>query len=415
MSVFTIFFCGTGSNSFDFRSGRSGAHVDYYDGELVSTLAYHHAGSEFVDWAIVDGPGSGNLQEDQKWVKPGNHSQWFGQLTGAGWENNVQHAMALVKGESEWQRDELTKRDARVLRKAREDASPEDRSRLPEVKKGGARLVTPQQLQQRKVQIMRKRDLSAINLVGWSRGGVTCHMMANALREDPETARIPVRIFANDPVPGVGQFRARRTILGDNVEEYIAVYSRDERSFGFMPIIPQLARRTRRTILSMPGRHATLVGNASNYGDAPNRFREPGRITRDLAEKALSRWGTPLRERISLSAHELLRLYDKVLADDEAYRGLRGRTYTFAWGGSSRDVAQGTSAWTNPSAPANPVFGSSVTVDFDHAGGLRPDPVFVNSHHRWLFGQVFGGAPGDSATADQVRTIAPTVARRLFA
>ena len=348
-------------------------------------------------------------------MKPGEHAQWFGQLTGAGWENNVKHAMALVKGDAEWQRDKLTKHDAKVLQKARQQASPEDRSRLPEVKKGGARLVTPQMLQERKVQMMRKKKPSAINLVGWSRGGVTCHMMANALREDPETARIPVRIFANDPVPGLGQFRARRTLLGDNVEEYIAVYSRDERSFGFMPIIPQLARRTRRTILSMPGRHATLVGNASDYGGAPNRFREPGRITRDLAEKALARWGTPLRERISLTAQELLRLYDRVLADDAGYRGLRGKTYTFAWGGDSRDVALGTNAWMNPFAPANPVFGSSVTVDFDAAGGLRPDPVFVNSHHRWLFGQVFGGAPRNDETAARVRALAPAVAGRLFA
>jgi hypothetical protein len=90
--VFTVFFCGTGSNSFD-------AHNPLYpDGELISTLARNHQGHEFADWIIIDGPGSGNLQEDDKWVPPGNYWKSRGTLQGKGWEENVAHAVAVIKG-----------------------------------------------------------------------------------------------------------------------------------------------------------------------------------------------------------------------------------------------------------------------------------------------------------------------------
>ena len=89
MTAFTIFFCGTGSNSYDF------AHTNYHKGELISTLARNHPGREFVDWIIVDGPGSGNLQEAEKWVPSGNYTETRGQLEGKGWEENVAHAVAV--------------------------------------------------------------------------------------------------------------------------------------------------------------------------------------------------------------------------------------------------------------------------------------------------------------------------------
>ena len=56
MTVLTIFFCGTGSNKFDTH------HENFWNGELISTLAANHCGREFAEWIVVDGPGSGNLQ-----------------------------------------------------------------------------------------------------------------------------------------------------------------------------------------------------------------------------------------------------------------------------------------------------------------------------------------------------------------
>jgi hypothetical protein len=425
MSVLTVFFCGTGSNSFDF------ANPDYHDGELVTTLSRHHAGMEFVDWIVVDGPGSGNLQEDEKWDEPGNHWKLWGTLTGAGWEENVKHALAVVKGEAKWQRDELTKKDAKVLQRARAKAPADQKHRIPDAKKGMPRLVTPQQLQQRKTEIMRGpgkketakfraefdpvkrkgKGVTAVNLVGWSRGGVTCIMMANAMRKDPATANLPVRIFANDPVPGAFRFSRKRAVLGPNVREYVAVYSRDERSLGFAPVIPRLHGTTRRMMLSMPGRHATIVGNARDARKA-NRLPEPGRITRDLAEKCLRRWGTPLKNTLDLSADRLLSMYDRILRDDAEYRALRKQVYTIRERGD-RDVGIGTARLISPVAPANPVFGSHFTVDFTEVGWFRPDPVFVNSHHRWLFLHRYGPAGLDLLRGGKNEALLARLGRRL--
>ncbi len=55
MTTLTVFFCGTGSTRFDTNN------PNYWNGELVSTLASHHSGREFAEWVIVDGPGTSNL------------------------------------------------------------------------------------------------------------------------------------------------------------------------------------------------------------------------------------------------------------------------------------------------------------------------------------------------------------------
>ncbi|MGH8257451.1 MAG: hypothetical protein ACRET0_14695, partial [Steroidobacteraceae bacterium] len=112
MAVFTAFFCGTGSNSFDF------ANSDYHCGELVSTLARNAAGMEFVDWIILDGPGSGNHQEDEKFVTPGNYSTARGIAFGSGWEENVAHAVAMIHGKAQWERDAFTESSYQVLKAA---------------------------------------------------------------------------------------------------------------------------------------------------------------------------------------------------------------------------------------------------------------------------------------------------------
>lgn len=50
-----------------------------------------------------------------------------------------------------------------------------------------------------------------VNLIGqvWSRGGITCHMLANAMLKIL-LKDIPVNIFAIDPVPGPLNFQPKR-------------------------------------------------------------------------------------------------------------------------------------------------------------------------------------------------------------
>src|SRR5262245_53241410 len=196
MSVFTAFFCGTCSNSYDF-----------IDGEVVSALATHHAGREFVDWIICDGPGSGvhksdededrqkaqgrwhngiqtpimqalgikrekakapsfwakqlapNMDLDTKWTQPKKYTRLVGgEILGDGWEENVEHTVAVIRGEAQYNTGKPGKRP------------------------------TPQALQEQLVKVFRKNRpaITTVNAIGWSRGAVTCVMLANALARSPD-------------------------------------------------------------------------------------------------------------------------------------------------------------------------------------------------------------------------------------
>lgn len=111
MTTLTIFFCGTGSNKFDDK------HKNFWDGEIVSTLAAHHSGREFAEWIVVDGPGSGNLQADDLFTKTSEYGL-SGTLFGKGWDENVQHALNIIKGKCDWQRKQLTEAEYNRLKAA---------------------------------------------------------------------------------------------------------------------------------------------------------------------------------------------------------------------------------------------------------------------------------------------------------
>ncbi|MDZ7936774.1 MAG: hypothetical protein U5M53_00250 [Rhodoferax sp.] len=377
MAAFTIFFCGTGSNSYDF------ANNNYHQGELISTLAKNHAGHEFVDWIIVDGPGSGNIQEAEKWVPAGNYAGIRGTLSGKGWEENVQHAIAVLIGSDYEERTSHTRTENRIFREAGvgvdtvERTGRVGRALLGPTKKVHFDLharISPQALQQRKIQIMRKnKPVDCVNVVGWSRGGVTCHMFANALAETEGWSHIPVNIFACDPVPGSGNFDTHRISLGRNVKRYVAIYAADERSRGFSPVLPSLASNTEFFITTMPGRHATLVGNASNDGGkGVNTLFGPGKVTRDLAESFLQAWGTQLNQTLRLADLQILAHYEEMLAQSADFCAMRNVSYTY-FTQSDRAIGTGDGTWRT--------FGTSST--------LSREVVFVNLHHRWLFEKSF--------------------------
>ena len=373
MAVFTVFFCGTGSNSFDFSNG------DYHSGELISTLARNCAGMEFVDWIIADGPGSGNHQEDEKFVEPGNYYGWQGVSSGKGWEENVAHALAMVNGKATWSRKKLTELNYRVLKEAGIPIpdSELDFESMSEIMPD--RKVTQQDLQMQKIKIFRKKKpVTQINAIGWSRGAVTTHMFANALANDDELKKLPVNIIAVDPVPGTGNFQKQRTSIPDNVKNYVAFYARDEHSFGFAATLPSLAKGVEATIYPMPGRHATLVGNAGNYidGNGANVFHAPGRVVRMLCENYLGTWGTGITNSIGYSEPEMLRCYDVMIGQAEKFKSLSHTTYTFERGQSDgRDIGVGQD-WTS--------------TKFKDVSSFKIKGPFINWHHAALFHK-FGG------------------------
>ncbi|MBK4991732.1 hypothetical protein [Pseudomonas sp. S36] len=335
MSVFTAYFCGTGSHRFD------DANPNFWNGELVSTLANNDQGREFAHWIAVDGPGSGNLQDDQLFVEPGGYFNWTGQLFGRGWEENVNHVLQVIKGESNWQRTKLSEADYERLKNA---GVP-----VPEVASTaswfwrtydyGDRHPTPQELQERIIGMFRKpRQPTQVNLVGWSRGGISCHMLANAMAQDPVLRDIPVNIFAIDPVPGVGNVQRERIALGSNVREYVGFYSRDERSKGFACVVPSVEEGTRICIYPMPGRHATLVGNASIDGAGVGKLLvEPGLIVRHYAEVCLARWGVELAGRLGLSDAQVMGYHQAIAAREGQYQDMRRVSYTVLTEGSQHD------------------------------------------------------------------------------
>ena len=335
MSVFTAYFCGTGSHRFD------DANPNFWNGELVSTLAANDQGREFAHWIAVDGPGSGNLQDDKLFVEPGGYFNWTGQLFGSGWEENVNHVLEVIKGESNWQRTKLSEEEYGRLKDA---GVP-----VPEVSSTaswfwrtydyGDRHPTPQELQERIISMFRKpRIPTQVNLVGWSRGGISCHMLANAMAKDPVLRNVPVNIFAIDPVPGVGNVQAERIALAENVREYVGFYSRDERSKGFACVIPSVASGTQICIYPMPGRHATLVGNASVDGASDGTLlKEPGLIVRHFAEVCLTRWGVQLRRQLVLDDSQLMKCHQAMAAAEAQYQAMRLKSYTVLTEGQKHD------------------------------------------------------------------------------
>lgn len=368
MASFTVFFCGTGSKSYDF------ANTNYHAGELISTLARNHKGHEFVDWIIVDGPGSGNLQEAEKWVPAPWYSALRGTAQGKGWEENVAHAIAILIGKTNEGRSKYTRKEKNILKKSGGVAHKVagllwgERTAYHKLHPR----ISPQQLQLKKLEILgQNKVFDTINVIGWSRGAVTCHMFANAIAQTHELSGCKVNIFACDPVPGTGKFNNHRIKTTGRIGEYVAIYSCDERSRGFTPVLADLPASTRRFRTTIPGRHATLVGNASVDGDNGfNCLFGPGRVTRHLAESFLERWGTPLKNRLRLSDQTLLSLYDTMLGNEGKFVAMRDESYTFFTQKGARAVGLGDGTWS----------------DFSKETSLKADPIFVNSHHRALFG-----------------------------
>jgi len=373
MSTFTVFFCGTGSNHTDYL------HNNYYEGELVSTLARNHAGLEYDDWLIADGPGSGNLQEKDKWTAPGNYSNARGTATGAGWEENVKQAIAVIKKTPTHARARHTGQEARILSDA--GIHPEGGGRS--LASFGAhqeapRKVTPQALQQKRAQVMNRPLPTKVNLIGWSRGAVTCHMMANAMLADPALSGIPVNIFAVDPVPGAGNFQANRTSVGRNVQNYMAVYAKNERSKGFVPTVPTVNCTGTCHMMVFPGKHATLAGNAFADGGSAGEqiYSGPGRVVRHLADTFLRANGTSFTTPHDLSYFEILENYEQMLRNAAGFTAMNDNTYTYKEeSGGERLVGVGGN-WLNTRLSAT--------------RQLSPDDIFINWHHRNTWINEFG-------------------------
>lgn len=155
MTTFTIFFCGTGSTKYD------NLHKNYWNGELVATLANNIAGHEFAEWIVIDGPGSGNMQADELFTESKGFG-WTGTAFGKGWHENVQHALNIIRGQFDWQRTKLSEADYQRLKRA--DVP------IPDAQAHGSwfwrqydygNRISPQELQRQLIKNLRKRRLDS--------------------------------------------------------------------------------------------------------------------------------------------------------------------------------------------------------------------------------------------------------------
>jgi hypothetical protein len=329
--VFTVYNCGTGFDR---------THTD----ELIAHLATITVGAENRDWMINDGPGPARAKFDPKKATlqeaalhasakvPGSHGavrttqhghtaqlgghrkgRWFlpklqGVITGFGWEHNVDHAMDVIM------------------------ALRQGSTQPPEV----------------------------INMAGWSRGAITCIMLAHALYAEPETRNLPVNIFAVDPVPGPGnRSDIDKTTLPPNVRRYLGIMAQHEARGLFKPTIIRNSSfplfDIKDKVLTMPGVHNTGVMFLKT---------DVGLITASLAHHFLLKHGTQLQDPILLSSRDYCELYARVRMKFKKYSKMSFNMQRILGTHKRKELA------------------------FKVPGAATAD-YFINEHHLKVFGELF--------------------------
>jgi hypothetical protein len=145
-----------------------------------------------------------------------------------------------------------------------------------------------------------------VNLLGWSRGGITCFKIANKLAE--VFPGIKVNIFAVDPVYGglEGGLGFDVSNVPETVQEMVVVLAMHERRRMFRPQTRELFRinygKTVATFLPMPGSHDEQVEWSTGA---------PAHVTWHLAYVKLAGWGTRFSSPPApmLSGREVCRRY----------------------------------------------------------------------------------------------------------
>jgi len=315
--VFTVFNHGTNAS----RDGQ---------GEIVAEFGRLAAGVEYQDFLICDGPGSSPTtsvipgqfnpftRDKQQKQTFGNkemghtHINWklTGTLSGAGWDDNVMHAVATIA-----------------------ELNPAPKT---------------------------------INMLGWSRGAVTCTKLAFKLREIfPD---IDVNIFAVDPVAGIGNKSDEdaSTIRG-NVRNYFAVLSMHETRGYFKP------QDAKRVTFTNPGTNAIFVPFPGNHSGQVNLDKsvnkdlgEAAQMVWFLAWKFLDHFGTQFTTQPSPDYDELAQcnLYAKMKQKMPGYQK------------------------TSPGMGSTMVMGGGKTRDFLNNRidqYVKYSDFFINEHHRRIF------------------------------
>lgn len=158
--------------------------------------------------------------------------------------------------------------------------------------------------------------IGRINMIGWSRGAVTCIKLANELFGPPWSNAIECNIFAVDPVAGTSKgTKDKHRTLNTNVKNYVSTLAMHEQRKWFKV---QDAERivasptTRCVMLPMPGRH-----NTAPVGDS-----DVAKVTGNLACAFLSKFGTGLNATHSAGLSgmgEMVAAYARMIVGFDGY------------------------------------------------------------------------------------------------
>ncbi|MBK8976346.1 MAG: hypothetical protein IPM29_10490 [Planctomycetes bacterium] len=134
------------------------------------------------------------------------------------------------------------------------------------------------------------RTPTAINMIGWSRGAVTCIRQASEIWRDGTLgmASVPINIFAVDPVAGASADKEKQgSILYPNVRNFVGILATGERRRAFYPknqgtLSVASGTSTKTAWVHFPGIHS----------DVAKISGEPGIVVFDMCARFLQFCGT---------------------------------------------------------------------------------------------------------------------------
>jgi hypothetical protein len=225
------------------------------------------------------------------------------------------------------------------------------------------------------LQFEKGQNIDRVNLVGWSRGAVTCIRIAHKMYEVFNDS-IECNIFGVDPVAGMdaGEKMIDTQVLQPNVRRYIGVLAMHEMRKTFAPQdwnrMAMDPASTTAILLPMPGVHSAQV----IVGTPP----DSAYITRNLAAGFLSSLGTPLN---ATPYNHLSTVADMCEAYGRLVLSLSEHTSYETSGLKNRAVGSGL---------RRRQFAKHSRMDLYTRGGK--ESYWINEHHRACFEAAFPNA-----------------------
>lgn len=227
---------------------------------------------------------------------------------------------------------------------------------------------------------IRRRKLEAkenlvVSMCGWSRGGITCFKVANALHASTDTRDVPINIFAIDPVPGGSALNNHMWNALDttpNIRMCHVVFSQHDRRGLFSPYYPPV-RGPFTDVDLMPGDHSTIVKKKAGKVDAYV-------LVKDLAKRFMTARGVSFKGSPLMAPKDILECYGRIAAGFDNYSKL----------------ASGVGKWAKFRGSYDDLSRVVRDVNRKEIGQILPiyDPgkktsFFLNEHHRMTCQQIF--------------------------